>query len=218
MPRAKTIILALATTATLCATLASSAASAAEWFIEGAKLPAGQSAAVASTASVDEATTFSVPSLKIKVSCAGPLLLREGILHNQGTYLLREHVWHTCAVTQPATGCSLTSSDISTTPLVGTVTASTSPQDRVTFAPQTKRTLAVLSFNEANTCALNSEVPVTGSFTQNLPTGQTEKVTQAFTGLGSIENNSLEIAGSKVFIEGGLALVKLASGSKWSFH
>jgi hypothetical protein len=53
-----------------------------------------------------------------------------------------------------------------------------------------------------------------------LPTGQTEELTQAIEGLGSSEgNNSLELEGSKAFLEGGKALLRLeAVLSKFSFH
>ena len=57
-----------------------------------------------------------------------------------------------------------------------------------------------------------------GSVRVNAPTGQTEEELQAIEGQGSFENNSLEVAGDKSYIEGGKALLKLASGSKWSFR
>ena len=113
--------------------------------------------------------------------------------------------------------CATESNEIETEPLVGTVKTSTSPQDRVTFAPKTGKLIAVVVFKGPE-CPLAGEQPISGSFTQKLPTGQTEAVTQPFEGLGSAENNSLQLGANKIYLEKGKALVKLASGLKWSFH
>jgi hypothetical protein len=73
-------------------------------------------------------------------------------------------------------------------------------------------------FSETNTCAFNGEEPVTGSLVAGAPTGQLSLLAQALTGLGSTEgNNSLQIASQKAYLDGGKALLTLASDSKWSF-
>ncbi len=215
MPNPKMIIAALSVTVAFSAVAASSAP-AAEWFVGGKSLVTGQ-VAIAPTAAVTEAVKFRIPKLNLTVTCTGILLLREGVLRGPNSFFLGEHGWSECTTTEP-TVCSLVSNKITTNPLKGSVTTSTSPQDRVTFTPQTKSIIAVVAFTEGSGCALEGEEPVRGSFTQKLPTGQTESESQVFEGLGSIENNSLEVGSFKVYIEKGKSLVKQASGSKWSFH
>ena len=188
MNRTRVILAALGAIAVLGGAAASSA-SAAQWFITGTPLAANKTAAVASTAAVDGATTFSSPAVSAKVSCGENLALFEPVLQSEGLYLLEEHVWTGCSVVGPAV-CSLGSSQIGTKPLVGTVKTSTGTQDRVTFKPKTGKLIAVLIF-EGATCPLAGEQPINGSFTQKLPTGQTEAVIQPFEGLGSVENSSL---------------------------
>jgi hypothetical protein len=123
-----------------------------------------------------------------------------------------------CSTIEPATGCELEAQPVSieTEPLVGTLTLGAGEQDRIHIQPQTKTTIALLSFKETNTCALAGLFSLHGSYTLSLPSGQLEVEAQAFEGLGSVENNSLELGGSKAFIEG-KELLELASRSKWSF-
>ena len=90
--------------------------------------------------------------------------------------------------------------------------------DRVTLAPQTKTTIAELPFKEENTCAFAGTEPLKGEVTLDAPTGQTDEASQAVEGLGSLENNSLEVAKDKAYVEAGKTVLKLASGSKWSFE
>jgi hypothetical protein len=215
MTRAKAIIAALMATMAFGAVAASSAT--AEWFVNGTKLATGQTAALAPTAPVDETSTFNIPGIDITIACSGPnLLLHEGALRGPSSYIVGEQTWDGCAVTPPG-NCSVSPNSISSTPVIGTVTTGASPQDKVTFAPQTKKAIAVIPFSGA-LCALSGEEPIDGSFTQKLPVGQTESESQIFEDLGSVENNSLQLAGDKVYVEKGKQLVKLASGQKWSFH
>ena len=97
------------------------------------------------------------------------------------------------------------------------VSTFTSPADRVIFLPKTGTEFVTLEF-VGGSCAIAGEKPVKGSVTVGASTGQTENTLQPIEGLGSKENNSLTIGGHPTFLEGGKALLKLASGSKWSFH
>src|SRR6202041_1882808 len=101
-----------------------------------------------------------------------------------------------CSTTKPASGCAISSQPtaISTNPLLASVVLGTGEEDRITVKAETKTTLAEISFNEANTCAFNGLEPVKGAVTLGAPTGQLESSLQAITGLGSAENNSLEVA------------------------
>jgi hypothetical protein len=193
-------------------------ASAAGWKVNGAALTG--SAALATTAQVDAAATLTIvpgTGAKVKIVCSGSLLRGEKPeIDSTNTGMASKLTFEGCATTEP-TKCALSSSTINTNPISATVTTATAPADHVTFTPLTKKTFAEVPFSATNTCAFNEPEPVNGAVTVNAPTGQTENGSQAIEGLGSIENNSLEVAGDKSFIEGGKALLKLASGSKWSF-
>jgi hypothetical protein len=215
MTRTKAIIAVLTATMAFGAVAASSAT--AEWYVGGAKLALGQSKAVAPTATVDETSTFNIPQFPIKITCSGPnLLIKEGSISNPESYIVGQEVWDGCAVT-PSGNCSVSPSSISSTPVLGTVTTAASPADKVTFAPQTKKTIAIIPFS-GELCALAGEQPLTGSFTQKLPAGQTESESQLLEDLGSVENSSLQFASDKVYIEKGKDLLKLTSSQSWSFH
>lgn len=213
MPATAKTILAVFLVALATSALAADAASA-EWFVSGTKLTT--TAALATSAVVDTTGTWELPVPKIGVDCEGPLdlkllLLPPGSFHGTFTWL------HCRAL--PASTCSLSSPTIQSESVEGTVTKGPgASEDRATIAPSTKAILATISFAETGGCPLVGEQPVKGSVTLGVPKGQIEEATQAIEGLGSVENNSLEVAGSKVYLEGGRALVKLASASKWSFR
>jgi len=193
----------------------------ASWFVGGTELKT--SAKLSTTAVVDEPTTLSVPALGLSVLCKGGVLdgvSPEIIAGETGKAASLKFL--SCNTTVPATGCALEESN-QAIPTLGinakaSLKSGSGVEDRVLFSPQTKGTFAEIKFSEANTCAFNSVEPVKGEVIVGAPTGQTESVGQAIVGLGSVENNSLEIGkGNKAFLNGGKALLTLASGSKWSF-
>ena len=192
-------------------------AASAEWFVNGSQLTS--TAALATSAVLDTTATWDFPVPKVGVDCEGPVdvngkLLRFGLLDVT-------LIWLNCRAL-PVGVCSLSSSTagIQSEPLEGTVTKGPgSSEDRVTVTPSTKTILATIPFAEkAGSCPLTGEQAVRGSVTLAMPKGQDEASTQVIEGLGSVENNSLEVDGDKGYIESGKALVTLASGSKWSFH
>lgn len=212
MPRTKLLIAASSALAALSIAVPSCAT--AEWFVNGAKLTT--TAAVATTASVDTGVTLNSPSLHLTIKCSGATLeLHVHEIFPNGALRYIAHAWLGCSVVQP-TSCSIPS-EITSNAVTGTTTTGTSPEDRLTQKPTSGRLLAAITF-EGATCPFLGEEPLDGSFTEKLPTGQNESVIQAVESLGSTENNSLELAGAKAYFEGGKALLKLASGSKWSFH
>jgi hypothetical protein len=191
------------------------------WFLEGAELPAGSKAALASTGKVAETSTLLAPALELAVVCGSstldstsPEIIGENTLKASALKFLA------CNTTKPTSGCALevTNQVITTLPLKATVREATVPADRLLVTPQTKTTLAEIPFSEANTCALAGLQPVKGSLTLNAPTLQEEQAEQPIEGLGSTENNSLELAGgNKIYIDKGKVLLKLATGVKWKF-
>lgn len=219
MFRVNVITMAFAATVMVLSALGTASASA-NWFVGGTELKT--SAALSTGVVVDEPATLLVPALSLSVVCSGGDIDELGIVVEPvDRELIESRRYLSCNTTKPATGCALTEKNQSITfgPARGRAFLATSPEDRILLSAATKGTLAEINFSEANTCAFAGPEPVKGSVTLGLPTGQTESVAQAVTGLGSVENNSLEIgAGNKAFIDGGRALSTLASGSKWSFR
>ena len=218
-PIAKTICVVLLTVVCL-AELASSAS--AEWFINGTRLAKGSTAVLASTAAVDASVTFTIASKSedIKISCKGPLLRSTGleiIGTNEG--VAKSVTFEGCGITKPATKCALARSQITTNPLRLQATKGPGGTDRGTFTSLiTEEALTDVPFSSSNTCAFSEQEPIAGSVTIGAETGQTEQVLQTIEGLGSTENNSLEVAKDKIYAESGKTLLALASGSKWSFR
>lgn len=217
MPGARATIVALAGFICLYTAIADSAS--ADWFVGGKKL--ATSAAIAGTAKLDTSVVLSTPTLGVKAQCSGGITEHSiSLLELFSVVIYKKLVYHSCTVTQPASGCALeeTPATLLTEPLEGRLSLGPGEADRAVFKPKSGTVIAVLKFLESNTCAFDSEEALKGAYILNLPNGQLELEAQAFEGLGSVENNSLEIsAGNKTFIEAGRSLLKLASSSKWAF-
>jgi hypothetical protein len=192
----------------------------AEWLIGGTALTG--TAALLSTALVDEKTKLLVPSLEdLTLECVGETLDGENptlIAPDKG--FASKLTFLGCSTVKPASGCAIEAQPvgISTVPILALAALKTGEEDKVTFTPETKKIFTEIPFSSTNTCAFNGLEAVTGSVTVGAPTGTLELLNQAIVGLGSFENNSLEIGGTnKAYLVGGKALLRLASDSKWSF-
>jgi hypothetical protein len=197
---------------------AASSAWAGEWFIGGTKLAAGQTAAVATAAVLDKPFIFASPSVSLLIECQGSTSVFKSSLLTAGKMQGEAITYSSCVLVSAPPGCGLSQSSIEMNPYEATVTTGTSPADKITFKPLAggKRLLEIRFTGE--TCSIEGLQGVIGSVTAKLPAGQTEAATQVMEWQGSTENNSLEGALSKVYLESGKSLIKLASGSKWSFH
>ncbi len=192
-------------------------ASAASLFVGGVKLSTGSKAAVASKAVVDESVIFNVPGFNLRISCSGSNAIASTLVgENKGEAEAR--IFEGCSEVSPA-NCKLTTRTIETESVQTTFIAVTKTSEaRFILEPKkTNGNFAILAFE--GTCVFAGEQPVKGVVKGSLPTGQIEEVSQAVEGLGSAEgNNSMELDKNKVFVEKGRGLVKLVSGSKWSFR
>jgi len=213
--KVKVTMMALVTVAASNAIGAASAS--ANWFIGGTELKT--SAALSTAATVTQHLQLSTPNISLTLLCSS---LKMDVKETEVFFdLWKSREWNIleCNTAKPATGCALAVSNqtISTSGLNGRPFLGPGGEDRILFSAQTKATLAEIEFNEANTCVFNGREPLKGAVTFGMPTGQTEAIAQALVGLGSVENNSLELgSGNKTFINGEV-LFTLASGSKWSF-
>lgn len=217
MSRAKIAVVALAGSLAFGAVAASCASAADEWFVNGTRLTG--SAALAEEAKLDALETLLAPGLPLVLGCEGPLLLLGAYIHNPGILLVRQFDARNCFLLAPAE-CSLASST--------TTTEGSDIQGIATLAPggggagrlTVKTASAVLTTLEivGASCAIAGEQPTIGEFTFGVPGVATESETHALEGLGSTENNSYIVGIDHVYLEGAKALLRLASGSKWSFH
>jgi hypothetical protein len=210
----KAVFLALLATFALSAVVASSA-SAGSWSVNGVTLAKGATVALSTTAHVDESTVLSEPSLGVKLTCSGETLKGAGaFIQGEASGGAESLTFEKCSELAPNT-CTI-QTQIETKPVVASVETGTSPLDRIRFVPKTGKVFAIIVFK--GSCAEAGEQGVDGSVVLDSKTGQTESVTQPLEGLGTTENNSLELLERKAYLVGGKALLTLSAGQKWSFH
>lgn len=194
-------------------------ASAMSWFVGGAQLPTGSKAALVSKAVLEQPAVLNVPGLALKVSCTGlsgeKAEIEGGTSKGKATALSFEG----CSEVSPST-CKVSPSTIVTEPNIDWLThlsGVTPPGVKwLIHREGTSNVLATVTF--VGSCSFAGEKPVSGTVGLLASHGSSEEVSQLLEGIGSLENPSLEIGGNKAFIEGGKALLKLVSGSKWSFR
>jgi hypothetical protein len=205
-------------------TAATSAFATGNWFVDGTALTKStQTLALSTTAQVDESTFFNVPSLKTRLTCTGGpnkmLTVVRPYIQGPNTGGAESLIFEGCSEIEPS-GCHLEVGHeaIETVPVVATLeTASKAPEDRMHMAPKTGKIFVNLLF-EKSSCALSGEQPIGGSVVLAVPRGQTELAMQPIAPLGTTENNAIEIAGNKAYLEKGRALLSLASRLPWSFR
>jgi len=189
----------------------------ASWFVEGSEQTSG-SKAVATTAKVDSSFAFTIPSAEgFTAECtASALRALEPALASPGLMQTRGLTFEGCHTTKPASGCELASNTISTNPLYAAPLEGSGGGDlKLLVSAQTKNVITELSISETATCPFQGLFGVKGSVRLDARTLKTEGAPQVLEGLGSTENNSLEIGNSKMYVTG-RDLVALAAGQKWS--
>jgi hypothetical protein len=211
MTKLRAVLVTTLAMSALGAVLASTASAA--WFISGTELKEGQTAALATTAKVEKNIVFTVPSVTLKVTCTGLSATKPEIVQGTDEELHATSLEFTgCGVTEP-TNCKTESTTIATEAvdvLTGGVTES--PDTKTTLKPHTGTTIAVLTLT-GGACALAGEKALSGDITLNSPTLLEEKTEQALEGLGTLENESLQLGGKPAYLEG-KALLKLSSGKQ----
>lgn len=199
--------------------VAAGSASAEGWHVNGTELTANQSVALSTTAQIDtDALLLISTTPEIVILCGGSLLTGENpeiIGKNTGK---AKKLTFTGCLTRSPEKCPLSKTTIPTEPIEALAMKGTGVDDKVLFKPQTPPTFAQVPFAEETECALTGNQPIKGSVIVNAPTGQSETAMQAIEGEGSFENNSLEVAGRKAFIDGGKALLLTSTGALWSFR
>lgn len=190
--------------------LASSAS--AEWMLNGVNVTGTQK--LATTAAVDENGLLKAAGVTIE--CTGKNL--EGTnpqieVPNKGS--ASALIFTECESITPT--CKLNTKTIGTVPLTATVAlvAGSAKEDLATFLPKTKTIFATIKYEGAE-CALLGTQPVSGKALVKGPTGQEEKTLQEIVANVSEETGELKVGSSPAELKGA-ALLKLASGNKWSY-
>jgi len=226
MPKTRVILAVLVAALTLGA-VGPASASAEEstkmaWFVGGTKLANGATAAIASTAAVDTPFVFTAPGLSLKIRCTNLSTPKADIEGGEEESAKEQSDnFEDCSELSPS-DCELESSTIK---IGGGYYIYSLSYAFYIFKTVLERyypglkggALATITFG-GSSCKLAGEKPVDGELTLNDPTLPSEEKLQAVEALNTYENNSLEIDGSKFYVESGKALLKLTSGSKWSFR
>ena len=219
MSKTKATVVAVFAALMLSMVGAASASAAQNWFITGTELKAGTNELLANTAAVDEDAVLNAPGLTLKVTCNSNILGGSKAEIEGGTAMGQAEAleFNGCTELTPP-NCNLVSSIIRTHPLLVLLLFTRRfPYISITFHLKTGNLFTELEFG-GGTCPFAGAQGVKGSILIGAPTGGSEEVLQAIEGQGTTENNSLEIDGQKAYLEGGKALLKLASGLKWSFR
>jgi hypothetical protein len=191
------------------------------WFVGGKELTKGENAAVASPGSLDSPAAFNSPGLSLKISCSSYSTTKATLVGGEEEKGLVESAkFESCSESSPTT-CALASSTIATVPLalileLRHIHNGKLPHFLKLVLPQAGTAIAKITFT-GGSCPLVGEKSLSGSFKEGVPNLESEEITHVAEASGTEENNSLELGGQKVYIEGGKTLLKLNSGSKWSF-
>lgn len=221
MSKAKMIIATTFGVFALSVMVTNAAMAAGSWFVAGTKLPVGGEVGLAATAVVDSPTVLNEAAESIKITCTGSSVDNEDdLVRSPEKEFIRSVKYLGCSELTPS-HCTVettieTETEAGRGILILAFTISPSTVGKI-FSPESGSTLAVIGF-AGTTCAVAGEKPLNGSVTLHAPSGQIESTLQAVEDQGSVENNSLRVAGHPAFLEGGRVLLKLASGSRWSFH
>jgi hypothetical protein len=217
MSRIKIITAALIAAFVLTALAAGPASANDSWFVNGTALTGSQTASVATLAVTDASPVLAVPQLPLKIGCQGHLEWVSLKVTAPDLFSANSLAFAECAVVEPST-CELAEPEISTEKIEGLADLAIGIAVRLLFKTPA---LHLAEFElVGSSCSIAGKKAVTGTVALKVPTGQTETTIQALEGLGSLEQGTdvLETANDQSYIEGGKALLKLESGSKWSFH
>jgi len=224
MLKAKVILAALAVPLALGAFGSASAsaetATKMAWYVSGTISTKGETAAVASPATLDSPAVFNAPKLTLKITCSKYSTTNAEIFGGEEEKGQVESAkFEDCSEIAPST-CKLEMPTIASGTLELLLRLFSPPEQAGPHLLKdvhalTGSTIAVITF-EGSGCPIAGERALTGSFLEAASLA-TEETSHAIEGLGTFENNSLELAGQKVYLEGGKTLLKLSSGSQWSF-
>jgi hypothetical protein len=188
----------------------------ATWFVEGEELAEGSTAALATTAQVDEAMVLNAPSLGVKLTCTGGadkvLAAQQPFIQSPNAVGAESLTFEGCSEIAPS-NCSI-SEALSTEPVIAAAEERTASLVRLLLTPRTGRTLTGIAFK--GSCSLAGEQPLNGQVALDAPELHAAHAVQPVEALGTTENNSLELSKVKVNIRG-KASIDLPERKLWRF-
>jgi hypothetical protein len=215
--KAVTATLVVLAAALTCNALVVDSASAEGWHVNGTELTGSETAALAATSVNDRSLIINVPDIPLKIICKGSTVGLSHLIQAPNKLSAASLTYSECSVLEPTT-CTLSSPTITTNPVKAVVTKSGGDIVQVSVMAATGNKIAEFTLEGAS-CPISGKKTITGSIVERMVDGQIEAEIQKIEGLGSLEqgSDSLQIANDPAYIEGGEALLKLESGSKWSF-
>jgi len=213
MSKVKILIMAFVAVLALSALASASAsASTAGWMVNGKLLTGSETAALATTAVVDENAKLTANTITIE--CEGKTLnginpkIEAGNMGSATSLVFTE-----CKSISEK--CKISSTEIGTVPLLAEATLEGTLGTKVLFSPQSGTTFATIKYEKGTgTCSLEGLKPVTGKVTVTAPTGQDENTLQQIE--AATPEGELKIGTASATLKG-KALLKLATGQPWSF-
>jgi hypothetical protein len=222
MSKVKVFAVAAFAALAMSAVVAGSASATQDWHVNGTLLAANSSVEIPfQLPKIDQSLIlhFTVAGASILILCNSLNLTGRIFGGNRLWLFLLFLKCHTISPTP--TNCLLKGQSLGELPTIETtgILGEQKTSTRTSGKPETGKTFAEIPFAEATACALEGKQPVKGEAIIGTPTGGEEREEQAAVGLGSEENNSLEVgSGNKAFLLGKV-LVKLSTaGTLWSFR
>jgi hypothetical protein len=206
-------VMLLAGLAVMAASAVASSSALAEWLVNGTVLTG--SAAIASLPLIDSSPILHLPQAGIAILCESLHLFGGRILPPDLIYIEKIVFLHCHTIAPTPTKCQLnpTEATIESTALLGLATLTRILNGK----PESGKQFTSIPFSE-EFCAIPGVTPVKGEVTLGATDANTDKAEHLVTGLGSVENNSLEVgSGNKGFLLGAI-LVGLAGNPTWAFH
>ncbi len=192
--------------------MAASTASA-SWFVNDEKLLSGETAALATTANVDESYVLKFGGITIK--CASKTLSSvapELVAPNKLT--ASSLVFGECAASGEE--CSLEQTQIGTRPLTAELTEEGTLQDKTVLTPKTGTLFATIKLTGA-TCSETGKIAITGKAATTLPTGQSEKTLQEVD--TNAPSGELKVGSASATLKGDASMKTggASAGTNWLF-
>jgi hypothetical protein len=214
------VLLVLTLAALAAGAIGVSSASAEEWKVEGAPIAAGHSVGLASLPKIDLSLIlhFKVGEVSILILCGGIHLINGRILPPNMDFVEAIDFLNCHTISPTPTNCQLTGGQTTLTLIItGPLLSFQRSLTRALFRPESGKIFTEIPFQEGTSCAVEGAVPVKGELIGGTPTLNESRAEQGLVGLGSEENNNLEVgSGNKGFLLGKI-LLQLEGGLNWSF-
>jgi hypothetical protein len=212
MSRARMMIVASAVALACSAGASASASASGSWFVNYDELASEQTAALATTAALDQNVVVKFSG--VTVTCSGALNGVAPQLEGPSTSSAHSLAFTEC--TASGGKCALGATRIGTLPVTAETTLEGALGTQSTLKPQTGTLLATIKLTGSE-CVLGGEtLPIKGTLHTSYPTGQDERTLQLLNLNATSGSEELKVGTATGSLTGS-ALLKLASSTPWGF-